>query len=109
MAFAEACSGDMYSGVPMMEPARVSRFASGAPGPLAMPKSSTFTKSVPSFRRSTKTFSGFRSRWTMPRWWAAPSARQICRKMGTARASGMGPSRWRIRARLSPSSASMTK
>ena len=109
MTFEEACSGDMYSGVPMIEPALVSLFESGVPGPLAIPKSSTLTKSVASLRRRMKTFSGFRSRWTMPRWWAAPSARQIWRKTGTARASGMGPSRWRIRARLSPSRASMTK
>ncbi len=93
MLVAEACSGDMYSGVPMIDPARVSRLASEALGPLAMPKSITFTKSVPSVRRSTKTFSGLRSRWTMPRWCAAPSARQICRKMGNARETGMGPSR----------------
>ncbi len=37
----------------------------------AMPKSRTFT--IPSLR--TITFSGLMSRWTMPRWCAAASAR----------------------------------
>ncbi len=72
-----------------------------------MPKSSTFTKSA-SFLRTMKTLSGFRSRWTMPRSWAAWSASQTWKAIGSARSSFIGPLSTRS-ARLAPSSISMTR
>ena len=62
------CSGDMYPSVPMTTPGSVAvgKFvASAVPSAcvsLARPKSRILTR--PSL--VTKTFSGFRSRWTMP-------------------------------------------
>ncbi len=57
---ASACSGDMYIGVPISEPAAVSVDWFGSPLPtcFTMPKSSNFTS--PSF--VTKAFAGLRSR-----------------------------------------------
>ena len=54
---------------------------------FARPKSSTFT--VPSGR--TLMLAGFRSRWTMPCSCAASSASAICRAIGSASSSGIGP------------------
>ena len=54
---------------------------------LARPKSSTFT--VPSAR--TLMFAGLRSRWMMPCSCAASSASAICRAIGSASSSGIGP------------------
>ena len=54
---------------------------------LARPKSRTFT--VPSGR--SLMFAGFRSRWTMPCSCAASSASAICRAIGSASSSGIGP------------------
>ena len=56
---------------------------------FARPKSSTFT--VPSGRSFT--FAGLRSRWTIPCSWAASSASAICRAIGMASLTGIGPSR----------------
>ena len=59
-----ACSGDMYSGVPMSTESVVCTvFESDS---LLMPKSSTFTWS-PTAVGTRKMFSGFRSRCTTPR------------------------------------------
>ena len=66
------------------------------PERLARPKSSTFT--VPS--GVTLMFAGFRSRWTMPRSCAASSASAICRAIGSASSSGIGPARDAVGERL---------
>ena len=72
-----ACSGDMYAGVPSMLPVRVLCMSP----PLldtsfAIPKSriliTTGVRAEPSVARNR--LSGLRSRWTMPRSWAADSA-----------------------------------
>src|SRR6185503_3335490 len=70
-----ACSGAMYSGVPIATPGLVSWRS--RPALRAMPKSSTLTKSALPSRETRKTFSGLRSRWTTPAECAAASARQI--------------------------------
>ena len=54
---------------------------------FARPKSSTFT--VPS--GVTLMFAGFRSRWMIPCSCAASSASAICRAIGSASSSGIGP------------------
>ncbi len=56
------CSGDMYSGVPIIVPAAVSRVWSAA---LAIPKS--VIRTFPD--RSRRMFSGLMSRWTTPLRW----------------------------------------
>ena len=56
---------------------------------LAMPKSSTLTKSASPSRETRKMFSGLRSRWMMPAACAAESARQICVPMATTRSGAM--------------------
>ena len=58
---------------------------------LAMPKSSTLTKSLLPSRRMRNTFSGLRSRWRMPALCAAISAWQISRQMRIARSTGSDP------------------
>ena len=77
------CSGDMYPTVPSRVPAAViaeavstaDRAVSGSRTgrSFARPKSRIFTR--PS--SVTKTFSGFRSRWTIPLSWAAARPRAI--------------------------------
>ena len=72
-----ACSGLMYSNVPMSWPYSVnivfsvSRWAVA----LATPKSMIFGTGWPSYS-ATSTFDGFRSRWMMPFWWACWTAWQ---------------------------------
>ena len=61
-----ACSGDMYATVPTIAPVRVAAFISSAACSLATPKSSTLSRSVPSWRRQTNRFCGLRSRWMIP-------------------------------------------
>ena len=78
-----ACSGDMYPAVPITTPGVVcarsavsssdSRAGSTSLS-FARPKSRIFTR--PSFVMNT--FSGFRSRWTMPLAWAAASPDATC-------------------------------
>ena len=68
----EACSGDMYEGVPTSEPAWVSNATAGpasepcttstAPRLFAMPQSITST----SPKGPSMMFCGFRSRWMTP-------------------------------------------
>ena len=73
------CSGDMYVGEPKTACVSVRR-GSGEPSLCAafeMPKSSTFTRAVPSARWVRKKFEGFRSRCTMPSACAAPRPSQI--------------------------------
>ena len=89
-----ACSGAMYSGVPNTAPARVRRGPFGSPArpaaTFAMPKSTILTKSGRPSRSIRNTFSGLRSRWTMPLSCAAPSARAICAAIRSARCGGNG-------------------
>jgi hypothetical protein len=62
-----ACSGLMYSNVPTHPPMTVwsGRSVREAPVALAIPKSMILGTAAPS-RSVTRTFEGFRSRWTMP-------------------------------------------
>ena len=74
-----ACSGDMYATVPITTPGvvarlRVSPLDDSSVRTFAIPKSRILT----TLSRVMNTFSGFRSRWTMPRSCAAASPRAIC-------------------------------
>src|SRR5262249_30206141 len=62
-----ACSGDMYSGVPIICAKWVNRVLSVScwPVALAMPKSITLGTATPSCR-VTSTLAGLRSRWMTP-------------------------------------------
>ena len=70
-----ACSGDMYSGVPIIwaNPVNSVFSVSAWPIALATPKSITLTTGVVSCT-VTRTLDGFRSRWMMPFWWACCTA-----------------------------------
>lgn len=114
-AFPRACSGAMYAAVPMTTPIRVEADVKvgefcGSAGEssvgdiaFARPKSRTFTVSSAAILM----LAGFKSRWTMPRSWAASSASASCRARDTASASGSGPRAIRT-VRSSPSANSMT-
>ena len=80
----------MYSGVPIETPTVVTFWPVSGSIVFAMPKSTTFTQSVPSCLRPIMMFSGFRSRWTMPSWCAAASASATCIVMFAARGAGNG-------------------
>src|SRR5438270_697742 len=74
----------MYSGVPNTEPCLVSLGPAAEPSAgctFAMPKSTILTKSGRPSRSIRNTFSGFRSRWTMPLSCAAPSAQRDTRRI----------------------------
>ena len=86
------CSGLMYSGVPQTMPGLVIDGFSSVSRTLASPKSTTFTKSPPVRIGSRMMFSGFRSRWMMPRWCASLSAASVCRRTFTMRRNDSGPS-----------------
>ena len=105
-----SCSGDMNSSVPSVWPTAV-RARAGRPvgsAILAMPKSSTLTTSSPS-RLSTMMFSGFMSRWTMPRAWASPSASATWARIFSTRTGGSGPSWFCTSCRGRPRSSSMAR
>ena len=73
-----ACSGAMYSAVPMTTPATVRFFCCGlVRAALAMPKSMSLSTARPE-ANVTNTFSGLRSRWMTPSACAASSASRIC-------------------------------
>ncbi len=84
-------SGLMYCGVPHTMPV----FVTAAPSPpsmsLAMPKSSTFTKSGFHSLFSIRMLSGFRSRWMMPCACASAIESQIWLTMATQRSAGRAP------------------
>ena len=74
-----ACSGLMYSGVPMIMPCTVHavsvvRRLSVA---RATPKSMIFGRCLP-FSQETSTLDGLMSLWMMPFWWACWIASQTC-------------------------------
>ena len=77
--------------MPRIAPSRVCAVRVAAPSPdtgsisFARPKSSTFTRPC-SF---TMMFEGFRSRCTIPDWWAVASASAICAPNWIARAGSM--------------------
>ena len=108
--FPAACSGAMYSGVPIATFGLVS-FGCAISISIcrAMPKSSTFTKSAWPVRAARKMFSGLRSRWITFTACAASRARQSCTAMFTARSTPRARSRWITSARSQPSRYSMTK
>ena len=83
-----ACSGLMYSGVPIITPWAVCsvRSVSGWCIALASPKSITFGTGWPSYRQ-TRMLLGFRSRWMTPLVWACWTAWQTGTK--SARRSAM--------------------
>src|SRR5260221_80016 len=108
----------MYSGVPIVMPGCVSRrgalpsadFSSSPSAPLlAMPKSSTLTKSFCPSRERMRTFSGLRSRWMTLTVWAACRARQICPPMCRARCRPSFPSLKMSSPSSMPSRYSMTQ
>ena len=76
---------------------------------LAMPKSSTFTKSGSPGRSSTMMLSGFTSRCTTPCSWLAASARATCSPSFSTRCTGIPPCWCTSAASVSPSRYSMTK
>ncbi len=78
-------------GAPLAADAAGSSFASIPTGTFAIPKSSTFTKSgSPSFVTSI-TFSGLRSRWTIPSPCPRETALAIWLVMWSARPSSIAP------------------
>jgi hypothetical protein len=103
------CSGDMYATVPITVPGLVAPGdalrPSSAPAGIrfARPKSRIFTR--PS--AVTKTFSGLRSRWTIPFRWAAarPWAIWTAKERACPRVGSRRPSTSRS---VSPSSSSVT-
>lgn len=78
-----ACSGDMYAGVPTATFVMVRRVLET---PLAMPKSITRGPSS-----TTRTFEGFRSRWTRPAPWMDCRASAIPAASHRTACAGMGP------------------
>ena len=106
-----ACSGLINSGVPNTIPSRVSCTDPGCISryvTLAKPKSSTLGKSARPPCLHKKTFSGLRSRCTIPATCASSSAPQTCIMMRSARRSSMGPSARTTRLIVLPSSSSIT-
>jgi hypothetical protein len=73
----------MYMGVPMIAAVCVLTLLSALFDSLAMPKSRILARSPPATSRSAtrKMFSGLRSRWMMPRPWAACSDDATWRRM----------------------------
>jgi len=76
-----ACSGAMYSGVPIIWRNSVNSVFSVSRWfvAFAMPKSITFGTGLPSCR-VTRMFDGLMSRWMIPFWWACCTARHTCWK-----------------------------
>ena len=72
-----ACSGLMYSGVPIIcaKPVNSVLSVSCWPVALAMPKSITLATGTPSCS-VTRTLDGLMSRWMIPFWWACCTAWQ---------------------------------
>ncbi len=94
-AFAVTCSGAMYAGVPKISPWPVVRIMSASSGAriLATPKSSTLMWSTWPRRSTTIMLAGLRSRWMTPREWAWSIASASWIRIGSALATGSGPSR----------------
>ncbi len=91
-----ACSGLMYWTEPRVIPGRVIWASAIA---RAIPKSVTSTR--PSW--ASMMLPGLMSRWTIPRAWAAASARATSAAIRADWAGGSGPVRRRSVARSSPS------
>ena len=104
-----ACSGDMYAGVPITTPAEVRCTSRPEAVSLAMPKSTTLTRSRCPFSSTRKTLSGLMSRWMILRWCAASSAHAHCNRIGPAIENGIRlPPASRAESG-SPSSSSITQ
>ena len=110
-----ACSGDMYRGVPRIDPTMVPEPLVVTAGPglcgtstFEMPKSTILTKFGRSSLFRTKILSGLRSRWTMPFLCAAESPLSTWTMRCVA--SGMGRTGvfFSVSASDSPSSSSIT-
>ena len=96
-------SGAMYSTVPMNELVRRSSVSSRPP--LAKPKSVTLTWP----RASSKTFSGFRSRWTNPSEWRCATASTISAAYSLASSSPKTPCLYSWKKRWPPATKSSTR
>ncbi|MGC4116727.1 MAG: hypothetical protein QM765_19630 [Myxococcales bacterium] len=107
----ETCSGLMYKGVPTKSPRPVLFLSDAAErrasASLAMPKSTTLTKSSPSRVRKSITFAGLTSRWMMPASCASASERSSWMPTVTARRSLSAPSAASTCARSRPGTYSM--
>ena len=88
-----ACSGDMYSGVPMSTPTPVLPSLPPCEN-FEMPKSMSLTSSRPGDGSCRKMFSGLRSRWTMPTMCAASRPVSAWRMMIAARPGSTRPYSW---------------
>ena len=75
----------------------------------ARPKSISLGCHRPESSRARKMFSGFTSRWSMPRAWRAPSAPTMGSSVRTATTGSRKPSRPSVSARASPSRSSITR
>ena len=107
LAAPAACSGAMYSGVPMITLAPV------RPPPVSsvnfeIPKSISLTSMRPGSGSCRNTFSGLRSRWMMPAACAAPSPISASRMINTASCGSIRPWLSSRSAKLCPRSISMT-
>ena len=108
-----SCSGAMYGSVPTSVPGSATDAVAVAASVAsswwlaacsrARPKSSSLAPA-----RVSITFAGLRSRWMMPRSWAAARAPAIWRAIVTASRAGSGPRASRS-ASVSPSRYSMTR
>jgi hypothetical protein len=89
----------MYTGVPMIAAVWVLTLLPASLVSLAMPKSRILARSPPATSRSgtRKMFSGLRSRWTMPRPWAACSDAATWRRIRSASSGASRPKRLRPR------------
>jgi hypothetical protein len=102
------CSGDMYRGVPMICPVRVSSSPMAAEASLARPKSMSLGSSPLSASAQRMTFDGLMSRWMTPAWCAASSAQHSRRAMLMARTSSSRPAR-SASASVGPGTNSITR
>ena len=98
-----ACSGETYMAVPITMPVSV-RWDACARTAVAMPKSVILVAPPAAISR----LPGLMSRWMMPAWWAASSARAAWLTMSRV-ASGESLARARIAESGSPRTSSMTR
>ncbi len=104
-----ACSGLMYSGVPIIAPSTVKSVSPAGLSAiaLAMPKSMTLACGFPSWVE-TRTFDGLMSRWMIPFVWACWTALQTWAK-SSSRASTDSPLRSQYSEIGAPTTRSITK
>ena len=107
LAAPSACSGDMYSGVPMRTPTPVLPSLPPCEN-LEMPKSISLTSRWPGEGSCRKMFSGLRSRWMMPTWWAASRPMRAWRMTMAHRPGSTRPYCWMSSPKERPFSISRT-